>query len=70
MCSACSECSFEVVTGSANYQSLYMNRSPLWSSGHSFWLLTQRSRFRFPAVPNFLSSSGWGTRSTEPREDK
>jgi hypothetical protein len=35
---------------------------PLWSSG-------QRSRVRFPALPNFLRSSGSGTGSTQPRED-
>ena len=38
----------------------------LWSSGQSFWL--QRSRVRFPALPDFLSSSGSGTGSTQPRE--
>jgi len=41
---------------------------PLWSSGHSFWLQIQRSRVRFPALPDFLSSSGSGTGSTQPRE--
>ena len=41
---------------------------PLWSSGQSFWLQIQRSRVRFPALPNFLSSSGSGTGSTQPRE--
>ena len=43
-------------------------RSPLWSSGQSFWLQIQRSRVRFPALPDFLSSSGSGTGSTQPRE--
>ena len=41
---------------------------PLWSSGQSFWLQTQRSRVPFPALPDFLSSSGSGTGSTQPRE--
>ena len=41
---------------------------PLWSSGQSFWLQIQRSRVRSPALPNFLSSSGSGTGSTQPRE--
>ena len=41
---------------------------PLWSSGQSFWLKIQRSRVRFPALPDFLSSSGSGTGSTQPRE--
>jgi hypothetical protein len=39
---------------------------PLWSSGHSFWLLNQWSRVRFPALPDFLSSSGSGTGFTQP----
>ena len=41
---------------------------PLWSSGQSFWLQIQRSRVRFPALPDFLSSSGSGTGFTQPRE--
>ena len=41
---------------------------PLWSSGQSFWLQIQRPRVRFPALPDFLSSSGSGTVSTQPRE--
>ena len=32
------------------------------------WLQIQRSRVRFPALPDFLSSSGSGTGSTQPRE--
>ena len=43
-------------------------RPPLWSSGQSFWLQIQRSRVRFPALPDFMSSSGSGTGSTQPRE--
>ena len=43
-------------------------RPPLWSSGQSFWLQMQMSRIRFPALPDFLSSSGSGTGSTQPRE--
>jgi hypothetical protein len=39
---------------------------PLWSSGQSSWLLTQRSRVRYPALPDFLNSSGSGTGSTLP----
>jgi hypothetical protein len=30
------------------------------------WLQTQRSRVQFPALPDFLSSSGSGTGSTQP----
>jgi len=41
---------------------------PLWSSGQSFWLQIPRSRFRSPALPDFLSSSVSGTGSTQPRE--
>ena len=41
---------------------------PLWSSRQSLWLQIQRSRVRFPALPDFLSSSGSGTGSTQPRE--
>jgi hypothetical protein len=42
---------------------------PLWSSGQSFWRQIQRSQVRFPALPDFLRSSGSGTGSTQPRED-
>jgi hypothetical protein len=41
-------------------------RPPLWSSGQSSWLQTQRSRVRFPTLPHFLSNSGFGTWSTHP----
>jgi hypothetical protein len=41
---------------------------PLWSTGHSSWLQIQRSRVRFPALPDFLSSSGSETGSTQPRD--
>jgi hypothetical protein len=34
--------------------------------GQSSWLRTQRSRVLFPELPDFLSSSGSGTRSTQP----
>jgi len=43
---------------------------PLWSSGQSFWLQIQRPRVRSPALPDFLSSSGSGTGSTQPREPR
>jgi hypothetical protein len=43
--------------------------SPLWSSGQSFWLQIQKSWVRFPALPDFLRSSGAGNGSTQPRED-
>jgi hypothetical protein len=42
---------------------------PLWSCGQSSWLQFQRSRVRFPVLPDFLRSSGSGTGSTQPRED-
>jgi hypothetical protein len=41
---------------------------PLWSSGQSSWLQIQRSRDRFPALSEFLRSSGSGTGSTQPRK--
>jgi hypothetical protein len=41
-------------------------RPPRWSSCQISWLLTQRSRVRFLALPDFLSSSGSGTGSTQP----
>jgi hypothetical protein len=47
----------------------HQSRPPLWSSGQSSWLQTQKSRVRFPALPHFLSSSGSGTGSTQPRAD-
>jgi hypothetical protein len=39
---------------------------PLWSSGQSSWLLTQRSPVRFTKLPDFLSSIESGTVSTQP----
>jgi hypothetical protein len=38
---------------------------PLWSSVQSFWLHIQRSRVRFPSLPDFLRSSGSGPGSTQ-----
>ena len=49
-------------------KSAFVGGPPLWSSGQSFWLQIQRFRVRFPALPDFLSSSGSGTGSTQPRE--
>jgi hypothetical protein len=42
---------------------------PLWSSDQSFLLQIQGSRVRFPALPDFLRSSGSGTGSTQPHEE-
>jgi hypothetical protein len=39
------------------------------AQGQSFWLQIQRSWVRFPALPDFLRSSGSGTGSTQPHED-
>jgi hypothetical protein len=44
---------------------LYLLRPPLWSSCQTSRLQTQRSRVRFPALPDFQSSSGSGTGSTQ-----
>jgi hypothetical protein len=35
-------------------------RPPLWSGDQSSWLQIQRSRVRFPVLPDFLRSSGSG----------
>jgi hypothetical protein len=40
---------------------------PQWSSGQSSWLKIQRSRVLFAALRD---TSGPGTRSTKPRDDK
>jgi hypothetical protein len=37
----------------------------LWSSGQSSWPQIQRSLVRFPALPDFLGSSGSGTGCTQ-----
>jgi hypothetical protein len=44
--------------------------TPLPYSGESSWLKFQRSRVRFPVLPDFLSTSASGTGSTQPREHK
>jgi hypothetical protein len=36
--------------------------------GQSPWSQIQRSRVRFPTLPDFLASTGSGTGSTQPRE--
>jgi hypothetical protein len=58
-------------------QSMYRNfvvrmevRPPLWSSGQSSWLQSQRYQVRFPVLPGFLSGSGSGMGSTQPLEHK
>jgi hypothetical protein len=45
-----------------------LNKTTLWSSRQSSWLQIQRTRVRFPVLPDFLRSSGSGTGSTQPRE--
>jgi hypothetical protein len=42
---------------------------PLWSSGQNSWLQIQRSRIRFPRLPDFLRSSGSGMGSVRIIED-
>jgi hypothetical protein len=39
---------------------------PLCAGGQSSRLQVQRSRVRFPALPDFLKSSGFGTKYTQP----
>jgi len=60
----------EVQSGPVLWTLIPNKGPPLWSSGQSFWLEIQRSRVRSPALPDFLSSSGSGTGSTQPREVK
>jgi hypothetical protein len=53
-----------------NLQKEFYNYEPsLWSGGQSSWLQINRSRVRFPALQDFVSSSGSGTGFTQPRED-
>jgi hypothetical protein len=48
--------------------SLYVALSfHVWSSGQSSWLQSQRSLVRFPALPDFLRSSGSAKGSTQLR---
>jgi hypothetical protein len=47
----------------------FLKATPLWSSGQSSWLLSQRSRVRFPELRDFLRNNGSRTGSTQPRED-
>jgi hypothetical protein len=44
------------------------SRPPLLSSGQEFLATDSEVRVRFLALPHFLSSSGSGTGSTQPRE--
>jgi hypothetical protein len=59
---------FNKTSTNINISMLLIIIPPLWSSGQSFWLQIQRSRVRFPALPDFLSGSGSGTGCTQPRE--
>jgi hypothetical protein len=52
------------------YAVLVVLRPPLWSSGQRSWLQILRSRARFPALLDFLSSNVSERWSTEPQEDK
>jgi hypothetical protein len=49
-----------------NCQRLLQKRPPLWSIGQTSWLQTQKPWVRFPVLPDFLSSNGSGTGSTQP----
>jgi hypothetical protein len=61
--------SSEINLGEAITRKTKMDGPPLWSSGQSSRLQIQRYRVRFPALPDFLKSCGYGTGSTQPRED-
>jgi hypothetical protein len=43
--------------------------SIFWDITPIFWLQIQKSRVRFPALSDFLRSSGSGTGSTQPHEN-
>jgi hypothetical protein len=43
-------------------------KPPLWSSGQEFLAADPVVHVRFPALPDFLRSSGSGTGSTQPPE--
>jgi hypothetical protein len=60
---------FQDLDISVNIMTNYVKRPPLWPSGHSSWLRIQRFRVQFPALQDFLRSSGSGTGSAQPRED-
>jgi hypothetical protein len=65
---------YSIVNCTIRFSLLWISRNPfyrppLWSSGQGFWLQILRSRVWFPALPDFLRSSGSGTGSTHPRED-
>jgi hypothetical protein len=64
------ECEYSY-SGLLRYDTWYYGiRPPQCSSSQSFfWLQIQRSRVRFPELPDFLRSSGSGMGSTQPRED-
>jgi hypothetical protein len=47
---------------------LFLHLLPVWSRGQSSRLQIQWSRVRFPALSDFMISSGSGTGSTQPRE--
>jgi hypothetical protein len=57
----------DLVLGFCEHDTEFMLWPSLWSSGQSSWLQIQRSRVRFPALPDFLRNGGSGTGSTQPR---
>jgi hypothetical protein len=56
---------FRIVT---EYVVLLYQLPPLWYSGQEFLATDLEVRVRFPALADFLRSSGSGTVSTQPRE--
>jgi hypothetical protein len=69
-CSAENNTSQLVILLVTSVPSIYivMKSVPLWSSGHEFLATDPGTWARFPALPDFLRSSGPRTRSTQPRE--
>jgi hypothetical protein len=51
------------------FSSVNKETAALWYSGQSSWLQIQRSPVPFPALTDFLRSSGSGTGFTRPSED-
>jgi hypothetical protein len=57
---------WKCITLGKHYQLCHLNNK--YRSGHSSWLQIKRSLVRFPALPDFLRSSGSRTGSTQPHE--
>jgi hypothetical protein len=62
---------FPIKPGQGRFQvTVTLKIPPLRYNGHSSWLQARRSRVQFAQLPDFLSSNGSGTGSTQSREDR